>query len=822
MTTAAIHSDLSTLMAAVRIGDTGQAHVLGRAVEPASSAIPGWAAVASDRVEDLAAALYSRCYVRPSGRVDRGIVDADRDGLFQSALIAAAPADWVWERGWRVVDRGDDGRLRVRRNSVLYWTDSSRVRLSTSPGVGLVIGESCAVLVPRVRRRLLPGFHTVVGAEPGTDEDESDRLVRLYWHLRERSAAALLNAVVTTLDDAAIPFSMKVLRDPVAYVRADAGVLYLPRNRFAAARPLLHDVHQRIVTGLRADPPMLTLRLDRGLGLAEDPGAGTSFGQHCCRIVAEALWRLHDDSGSATAHAAVAAAFTAHGLDPTAPHRMAGSDTDYSWPTGGVTEPPPPRRHHADRYDEEVLIAAASQIGRSICASARWDSTRTRCTWIARTVAGRSGPNHVFMPHSATLGQDLYAGTAGVGLFLAQLAALTGDAEFRDTARGALAAAVNGVLRGGETVPGLYTGVPGVVLTAVRTGQLLGERAPVERLSALLTKRPADIEDDLMSGRAGEILALTQLAETTDWPAADALVLARRLGTELLGSIAEHGPVGRPRSPDKPAWTGLSHGAAGVALALLALANRTDDTAFLDAARAGFSYEDTLFDSEAGNWPDFRERPFDDPGTPAFMIAWCNGAPGIALSRLRARDLDPRRQADHTRSATAALATTLAEVERRQPLADWDATYCHGVAGLVETLWTGGHLLGRDDLLEAARSATFRLARHSVTELRSGVPGGTTNPSLMLGTAGIGYQLLRVAAPGRVPSILLGWWDIPGGQPRHDRHPGRLASTSLASTDDDPRARTARHAARITVTRTTPRITSVTGRPSTYPGSPWE
>jgi lantibiotic modifying enzyme len=198
-----------------------------------------------------------------------------------------------------------------------------------------------------------------------------------------------------------------------------------------------------------------------------------------------------------------------------------------------------------------------------------------------------------------------------------------------------------------------------------------------------------------------------------------------------------------------------------MALALLELANHTGDTAFLDAARAGFSYEDALFDSEAGNWPDFRERPFDTVGAPGFMIAWCNGAPGIALSRLRARDLDPQRHPDHTRYATAALATTLAEVRRRRPLVDWDATYCHGVAGLIDTLWTGGHLLGREDLLESARSATFRLARHSVTELRSGAPGGTANPSLMLGTAGIGYQLLRIAAPGQVPSALLGLWDIP-------------------------------------------------------------
>lgn len=108
-----------------------------------------------------------------------------------------------------------------------------------------------------------------------------------------------------------------------------------------------------------------------------------------------------------------------------------------------------------------------------------------------------------------------------------------------------------------------------------------------------------------------------------------------------------------------------------------------------------------------------------------------------------------------------ALATTLAEVRRREPLVDWDATYCHGLAGLIDTLWIGGHLLDRADLLQAAREAALKLATYSVSELRTGVPGGAANPSLMLGTAGIGYQLLRVAVADEVPSTLLGLWAVP-------------------------------------------------------------
>jgi lantibiotic modifying enzyme len=37
---------------------------------------------------------------------------------------------------------------------------------------------------------------------------------------------------------------------------------------------------------------------------------------------------------------------------------------------------------------------------------------------------------------------------------------------------------------------------------------------------------------------------------------------------------------------------------------------------------------------------------------------------------------------------------------------------------------------------------------------RCGGPGGVETPGLMLGLAGIGYQMLRLAEPDRVPSVL--------------------------------------------------------------------
>jgi lantibiotic modifying enzyme len=74
---------------------------------------------------------------------------------------------------------------------------------------------------------------------------------------------------------------------------------------------------------------------------------------------------------------------------------------------------------------------------------------------------------------------------------------------------------------------------------------------------------------------------------------------------------------------------GLSHGAAGIAWALLALFARTGEERFRTAARGGIAFERSVFSTEAGNWRDLR-----DPEHARFPTAWCHGAPGIGLARL--------------------------------------------------------------------------------------------------------------------------------------------------------------------------------------------
>ena len=79
--------------------------------------------------------------------------------------------------------------------------------------------------------------------------------------------------------------------------------------------------------------------------------------------------------------------------------------------------------------DGRFLDAAAS-IGRSIVADAVWHDGR--CSWMGAV----TGPSGSTAAEYHALGPSLYGGTAGVGLFHAQLANATGDGSFQRTAVG--------------------------------------------------------------------------------------------------------------------------------------------------------------------------------------------------------------------------------------------------------------------------------------------------------------------------------------------------------------------------------------------------
>ena len=133
------------------------------------------------------------------------------------------------------------------------------------------------------------------------------------------------------------------------------------------------------------------------------------------------------------------------------------------------------------------------------------------------------------------------------------------------------------------------------------------------------------------------------------------------------------------------------------------------------------------------------------------MTGWCSGAPGIGLARLGGlRQLDTP---DARRDIENAIATTLA-----CPVQTSDHLCC-GNVGRVDLLIEASRRLGRPELFaEAQRRVAWLVERAERVGhyALNATPSGTAfRPGLFQGTAGIGYQLLRLASPDAVPSVLL-------------------------------------------------------------------
>lgn len=405
----------------------------------------------------------------------------------------------------------------------------------------------------------------------------------------------------------------------------------------------------------------------------------------------------------------------------------------------------------------QVWLDTASLIAKRIVGQAIW--YEDRCNWVGASPV--EGPGGQPVLTYAALGPELYGGTSGIALFLAELYAATGDRDVRHTAQGAIRHAL---AREADLPPamnlGLYAGRIGIALAAARVGALLADDGLVERSRAIVV--PLDgvgDEFDLISGRAGAIVGLLVLQELLGEPGL--LGAARRLGEELIETaVKENGcwSWASPSFPESRNLAGYSHGAAGAGHGLYELAEATGESAFAQAAEQAFSYERRLFDPQARNWPDLRgvgRRP-KQSGAPSFSTFWCHGAPGIALSRLRAYELTGDQA--HRDEAAVGVATTQRHVEAAARSGTGNYSLCHGLAGNAEALLYAIDLLGADWAtgealaLQVAEAGIEAFAQRGVA-WPCGTLGGET-PNLMLGLAGIGLFYLRLGDP-EIPSVLL-------------------------------------------------------------------
>lgn len=412
---------------------------------------------------------------------------------------------------------------------------------------------------------------------------------------------------------------------------------------------------------------------------------------------------------------------------------------------------------------KEQYKKAALTLARAICSEAIWHDGA--CNWL-----GASNEQVMNMPKefNRALSTSFYDGTAGVAYFLCAAYKAENDPIIRETACGALEQLVSNTLKKKDEDPakqngkmGFHTGYPGIAWVLWYAGEVLDEKkykdAAKKVIDLILKLLPEQWGLDVIDGAAGAIPVLLKLYKATGDERLKQLCIS--LGKHLTDK-ADKQPIGwswDTMPGNQHNLTGYGHGTAGMAHAFAELHGLTHDEQYRDMVSSVIAYENHHFKPQQQNWPDFRN--FDQPGMStqpqevSCSCAWCHGAPGIGLSRLRTYALTQIPQL--LNDAQIAIQTTLKSNNLNM---QGNYSLCHGLFGNAELFLYGETVLQQP----ALRTAAEQLANECIQKyiltgmaLPNGLHNTSQTPDFMLGTSGMGYFFLRLYDSVQFENMLL-------------------------------------------------------------------
>lgn len=296
---------------------------------------PMWAAHSAGQaplVVDLQTRIYDEAYCRPLGtRIEPPVNPVS---LIETLSAVNVGRD-RWEAGWVVAQMMPNGYVTATKGDASHHFGPNEYALAHQhghghPGHGQAMqGAPLHVLFTRESRTQQPGFYIVNGDTPAPFGADS-RMTRIYWHIDENGAVPLVRIITTLLNRYQIPFRFKTLSYNV-YTRADAAVLFFAARYFGVIMKLLPAIRAEIAPHLRTAVPLMTKRLHDGIGLAEDPSTGESFGMSRSQLLAQAIWDAFT-RGTQTEESRMqelAIQFQRNGLSLERPHLRAASADIY-------------------------------------------------------------------------------------------------------------------------------------------------------------------------------------------------------------------------------------------------------------------------------------------------------------------------------------------------------------------------------------------------------------------------------------------------------------------------------------------------------------
>lgn len=275
----------------------------------------------------------------------------------------------------------------------------------------------------------------------------------------------------------------------------------------------------------------------------------------------------------------------------------------------------------------------------------------------------------------------------------------------------------------------------------------------ITRLAGMVKQ---DSNYDVMSGSAGAILSLLSYDHIChDVQALDAAIA---FGDHLAANFDQHcggWPVSKDKANQK-ALTGFAHGNAGIAYALMRLNEVVPKLSYKTVADKAMAFERGTFCKQSGNWLDLRFDTMDEQEKQA-MTAWCHGSMGIGYSRFELLQItDTVYKSDHLGNGPLLpeIEQAKADVLAKSQLNNHGL--CHGHFGnleFIQQLMAAGLCdeLTQRDFNTQVNGYLASINHHGLSRYADQFE----QLGLLEGLAGLGYQLLKLSLPQRLPSLLM-------------------------------------------------------------------
>lgn len=352
--------------------------------------------------------------------------------------------------------------------------------------------------------------------------------------------------------------------------------------------------------------------------------------------------------------------------------------------------------------------------------------------------------------------ENIDTGVAGLVLYLLELFKVTSDDRYLVGARRGLQWLVHHCENTPSDNYALYTGRAGVAFALLEMRKVTGTVEYLQTALAMMSRAKACfltaeyVTSNLFDGLAGALLVLLHLYDATGNREVldDINLFADKIVQNAYPSYPGICWRTAAESHVQPLGS-LAGGTAGIQFVFAELGRYFGSQACGYVDDQAYRYENSIWDAQLNNWPDFRKE-ITDAATdrmhrqaylnqdkafftrPADNLSWAHGTAGIGLVRLRSFqcDKDPAREADLAK-ALSKLSKTIFTISGNNSLYE-------GLAGRGIAFIQAYKITGKSEFQAAAlQVGEWLLMNGSSTSLHS-------DNSLLRGAPGIGYFYLQL------------------------------------------------------------------------------